>query len=158
LSSVCDFYPRFQFGVSQDASSSSVPVALFRAARYRKRSLQNGEDTRVCSEKVCAKAPSLLARARTPKPCDARARNSLIVSCTAGGPSAGVGRGPQAGPDGSAISIAATSHLRYGAAAAFCVCNYMIMILKQHDLPTSNDHDIMLLIPAITLQLEDTVT
>jgi len=34
----------------------------------------------------------------------------------------------------------------------------MIMILKQHDLPTSNDHDIMLLIPAITLQLEDTVT
>ena len=50
------------------------------------------------------KAISLLSRARTPKPRDARARNSSIALCAAGGPrSAGIGRGPRAGPDGSAI-------------------------------------------------------
>ena len=70
------------------------------------------------------KALYLLARARTPKLRAARARNSLIAICAAGGPrSAGIGRGPRAGLDGSAVfrSPLPYSYLRYGVAAAFCV-------------------------------------
>jgi hypothetical protein len=68
----------------------------------------------------------LLARARSPEPRDARARNSLIANCAAGGPrSTGIGRGPRAGPDGSAVfrSPLPVSYLRHGVAAAFCVRN-----------------------------------
>ena len=142
LSSLPDFCPRFQFGWGQFLSHSLVsePCVLF----------QNGGGHRGCSangKQVCAhpfgarsvlptphilelhsdatNALSLLARASTPKPRDARARNSLIAIYAAGGPrSAGIGRGPRVRPDGSSTVFRTPlpgSYLQYGVAAAFCV-------------------------------------
>jgi hypothetical protein len=124
LSSVPDFCPQFEIGHNQFLSHSSVGVSFFRTVQYRSCAvIQIGGGHRGCSadgEKVCAhhcgarpvltaphslerhgdatNALSLLARARTTEPRDARARNSLIAICAAGGPrSADIGRGPRAG-------------------------------------------------------------
>jgi hypothetical protein len=125
------YVPRriFQFSRGHVPSRSSVTETSY--------FFQNGDDTRVRRRKsLCAimasrcpprfgvtphsrqlhgdatKAISLLARARTRKPRDARARNSLIAICAAGGPrSAGIGRGPRAGPDGSAVCRSPLLHI-----------------------------------------------
>jgi hypothetical protein len=68
-------------------------------------------------------ALSLLARARTTKPRDARARNSLIAICAADGPrSAGIGRGPRTGPGPTGALFSERRYrIHYGVTAAFCV-------------------------------------
>jgi len=68
-------------------------------------------------------ALSLLARARTTKPRDARARNSLIAICATGGPrSAGTGRDPRAWPVPTGAPFSERRYrIHYGVAAAFCV-------------------------------------